>query len=124
LAKKAARARFWGCFATARLAGSGPETLPPADPHLLRAFNVTDSTTPEQVGAAAQRARDNHEWLILMFHHLVEAPAQSTDYRLSDFAKLLDEVAASGIRVAPVSEVAASFAPPSAARPSGKPLAQ
>jgi peptidoglycan/xylan/chitin deacetylase (PgdA/CDA1 family) len=99
-------------FATARLAGSGPETLPPADPHLLRAFNVTDSTTPEQVAAAAQRAKDNHEWLILMFHWLPEKTAKPTDYSMSDFKRLLDAVAKTGVRVAPVSEVWAQIASP------------
>jgi len=98
-------------FATARLAGSGPETLPPADPHLLRAFNVTDSTTPEQVGAAAQRARDNHEWLILMFHWLPEKAAKPTDYSMADFKRAIDAVAKTGVRVAPVSEVWAQIAP-------------
>jgi hypothetical protein len=113
-------------FATARIAGGGPETLPPADPHLLRAVNVVDSLRPEAVGAAARRAREHKEWLILMFHHLVEAPAQPTDYALADFAKLLEEVAASGVRVAPVSEVWKSFAAPAdgAGGSSGKPLAE
>ena len=98
-------------FATARLAGSGPETLPPADPHLLRAMNVIDTTTPEQVGAAAQRARDNHEWLILMFHWLPEKTAKATDYSMADFKRVLEEVAKSGVRVAPITEVWAQIAP-------------
>ncbi len=98
-------------FATARLAGSGPETLPPADPHLLRAMNVIDTTTPEQVGAAAQRARDNHEWLILMFHWLPEKTAKATDYSMADFKRVLDEVAKTGVRVAPITEVWAQIAP-------------
>jgi hypothetical protein len=98
-------------FATARLAGSGPETLPPADPHLLRAWNVTNATTPEQVGEAARRARDNHEWLILMFHWLPEKTAKATDYSMSDFKRALDEVAKTGVRVAPVSEVWSQIAP-------------
>jgi len=98
-------------FATARLAGSGPETLPPADPHLLRAFNVLDSTTPAEVGAAAQRARDNHEWLILMFHWLPEKTAKPTDYSMDDFKRALDAVAKTGVRVAPISEVWAEIAP-------------
>jgi len=97
-------------FATARLAGSGPETLPPADPHLLRAWNVTDSTTPEQVGEAARRARDNHEWLILMFHWLPEKAAKPTDYAMADFKRALDAVAKTGVRVAPVTEVWAQIA--------------
>ena len=98
-------------FATARLAGSGPETLPPADPHLLRAVNVTDVTTPEQVGEAARRARDNHEWLILMFHWLPEKTAKATDYSMSDFKRALDEVAKTGVRVASVTEVWSQIAP-------------
>ena len=100
-------------FATARLAGSGPETLPPADPHLLRAFNVMDSTTPEEVAAAAQRAKDNHEWLILMFHWLPEKTAKATDYSMADFKRALDAVEKTGVRVAPISEVWAEVAPPS-----------
>lgn len=92
-------------FETARLAGSGPETLPPADPSLLRAINVINGTPPEEVGRWARRAREHHEWLILMMHRLPEKPVESTDYAVASFAKLLDEVAKSGVRVAPVLEV-------------------
>lgn len=99
-------------FATARLAGSGPETLPPADPHLLRAWNVTASTTPEQLGEAARRARDNHQWLILMFHWLPEKTVKETDYSMPNFERALDEVAKTGVRVAPVTEVWSQIAPP------------
>lgn len=98
-------------FTTARLAGSGPETLPPGDRHLLRAFNVLDSTTPEEVGKAAQRAKDNHEWLILMFHWLPEKAAKPTDYSMADYQRAIDAVAKTGVRVAPVSEVWKEIAP-------------
>jgi peptidoglycan/xylan/chitin deacetylase (PgdA/CDA1 family) len=98
-------------FATARLAGSGPETLPPADPHLLRAFNVLDSTTPAEVGAAAKRARDNREWLILMFHWLPAKAAKPTDYSMADFKRAVDAVAKTGVRVAPISQVWEEIAP-------------
>jgi hypothetical protein len=101
-------------FQTARIAGGGPETLPPADPHLLRAVNVVDVMKPEEVGAAARRAVEHREWLILMFHHLVETPAQSTDYAMASFARVLDEIARSGIRVQPVTEVWEGLAPPAA----------
>ncbi len=92
-------------FTTARLAGGGPETLPPADPHLLRAVNVMDTTTPEQVGAWARRAREEGEWLLLMFHWLPEKTTQATDYSMADFRRALDAVAKAKVRVAPVSEV-------------------
>jgi hypothetical protein len=105
-------------FATARLAGGGAETLPPGDPHLLRAFNVTNETRPEELGALARRARENREWLILMFHQLVEKPQGPTELALADFTRALEEVAKSGVRVQPLSEVWAGFAPPAARAPS------
>jgi peptidoglycan/xylan/chitin deacetylase (PgdA/CDA1 family) len=92
-------------FATARIAGSGLETIPPADPHLLRAVNVVDTMTPEQVGAVARRARESREWAILMFHYLPEVAAKPTDYAMADFVRALEEVAKAGVRVAPVTEV-------------------
>jgi peptidoglycan/xylan/chitin deacetylase (PgdA/CDA1 family) len=92
-------------FATARLAGSGPESLPPADPHLLRTINVVDTTTPEEIGAIARRARDDKEWAILMFHWLPARAKQATDYPFDQFVRALEEVAKTGVRVAPVSAV-------------------
>jgi hypothetical protein len=99
-------------FETARLAGGGAETLPPGDPHLLRAVNVVGGMPPAEIGALARRAREHKEWLILMFHHLAERSTQPTEYAMADFARALDELARSGIRVAPVTEVWESQAPP------------
>lgn len=92
-------------FATARVAGMGPETLPPADPHLLRVMNVTDETKPDQVAAAAKRAAENHEWLILMFHYLVEKPTQPLEYSIKDFEKAIAGIAKTKVRVMPVAQV-------------------
>lgn len=92
-------------FATARIAGGGPETIPPADPHLLRAVNVLDTTTPEELGAIAARARDHGEWAILMFHLLTEEPSLEIEYRPRDFDRALEAIAATGVEVLPVSEV-------------------
>jgi peptidoglycan/xylan/chitin deacetylase (PgdA/CDA1 family) len=92
-------------YATARLASGGAETLPPADPHRLRAWNVTRATTPEQVVAAAQRAAGSGEWLILMFHFLVERPERDTEYALRDFARVVEGVARSGAEVQTIEEV-------------------
>lgn len=92
-------------FTTARVAGGGPETLPPADPHLLRVVNVTNTTTPEEVGAAARAAMRNRQWLILMLHYLVEQPKTALDYSVEDFRKLVAEVKKSGVRVMPMARV-------------------
>ena len=92
-------------FTTARLAAHGPETLPPADPHLLRAYNVITSTTPEQIRQAALRAKRNKEWLILMLHWLVEDPQFETQYSIANFREMLELIDQTGIRVLPLSEV-------------------
>jgi hypothetical protein len=103
-------------FTTARIAGGGPETFPPADPQLLRATNVVSTTRPEEVAAWARRARDEGEWLILMFHWLPAKTEKPTDYAMADFRRLVDEVAKTKVRVAPVTEVWREVAPQVAAR--------
>jgi len=92
-------------FTTARLASAGPETIPPADPHLLRAVNVLNTTTPEEIGAIALRAKQHGEWAILMFHLLNDDPQLEIAYAIDDFKKALQEVEKTGVKVLPVSEV-------------------
>lgn len=92
-------------FATARVAAMGPETLPPADPHLLRVMNVTNEVRPEDIATAAERARDNHEWLILMFHYLVEKPSSSLEYSVDDFEKMVAGIAKTKVKVLPMTAV-------------------
>jgi hypothetical protein len=50
-------------------------------------------------------AREDRHWLILMFHYLVEQPAQDTDYRRADFERLLALVEQTGARVLPLIDV-------------------
>ncbi len=92
-------------FATARVAGAGPETIPVADRHLLRAVNVLDTTTPAEIGAIARRAKEHGEWAILMFHVLNGDPRIEIEYAVDDFEKALVEIERSGVTVLPVSEV-------------------
>lgn len=92
-------------FTTARIAGGGTETIPVADRHLLRAVNVLNTTTPAEIGEIARRAKEHGDWAILMFHLLEEEPELEISYGIDDFAKALEEIAASGIEVRPVSEV-------------------
>jgi peptidoglycan/xylan/chitin deacetylase (PgdA/CDA1 family) len=109
-------------FDTARLASAAPETLPPGDPWRLRAMNVTKDTSPEEVRAAVRRARENHEWLILMFHWLVDQPEWITQYGVGDFGRLLEAIAQEGVAVRPVSDVWAELGgatPPLAGRSPG-----
>lgn len=92
-------------FLTARVASGGAETLPPADWHQLRAFNVLRTMTPDEVQAAVRRAKQNKEWLILMLHWLVDAPTRDTEYTPAGFEEILRRIAAEKVEVRPVSEV-------------------
>jgi peptidoglycan/xylan/chitin deacetylase (PgdA/CDA1 family) len=92
-------------FLTARVASGGAETLPPADWHRLRAFNVLKTTTPDEIQTAVRRAKQHKEWLILMLHWLVDAPQRDTDYAIRDFEEMLRRIAAERVEVRTVSEV-------------------
>jgi len=46
-----------------------------------------------------------------MFHWLPEKTAKATDYSMADFKRVLDEVAKTGVRVAPITEVWLQIAP-------------
>ncbi len=84
------------------------EALPPSDPLKLRVLYVTNTTSRAAVELAVDRARDNHEWIILVFHKLVSGePAATTEWKISDFEQLVEHVAASGIEVATVASALA-----------------
>lgn len=96
-------------FETARVAGGGVETLPPADPHLLRTFNVLDTTKPDELVAVAKNAVENGQWAILMFHYLVDYPETDTEYRKEDFVKFITLLAQADVPVLTVDEVYRKF---------------
>jgi peptidoglycan/xylan/chitin deacetylase (PgdA/CDA1 family) len=83
------------------------EAVPPADAHKLRVFYVTKTTTLAAAKDAVDDAVAAREWIIVVFHRLVENPAVSTEWRTSDFDALVDHVAASGIAVESVTKVLA-----------------
>ena len=83
-------------FDTARIAGGGAETLPPADWHMLRTFNVMPHFSPAELFERVKKAREHGEWLILMFHYLTdeENPVNPLAYntkKFEEFCQLLKE---------------------------------
>jgi peptidoglycan/xylan/chitin deacetylase (PgdA/CDA1 family) len=95
-------------FATCRTIYQGErETYPPADSAKLRVFYVTNAVTLATAMAAVDHAKANREWIILVFHSLVAAPASSTEWSAMDFAALVDHVASTGIPVKTVGQVLA-----------------
>lgn len=78
-------------YKTARIAGAGLETLPPANIYKLRAFNVTPQTSATDLVKMAQQAVRDGDWLILMFHYLVkeQSPKNELEYSEQQFKELL-----------------------------------
>lgn len=92
-------------FRSARIAGGGAETLPPADWHRLRVVNMTPALDSKALSARLTRAQENGEWLILMFHYLVDRePKNDLEYRLDEFKKVTEMISRSGVEVLPVHE--------------------
>lgn len=93
-------------FSSARRAGGGAETLPPANWYMLRAINVTPEITPEWLQARIEKAQAQGEWLILMFHKVVPGqPASSLEYNFAEYEKLLKVIRDSQVDVLTTSEV-------------------
>lgn len=87
---------------------SQQELFPPSDSRRLRVGYITQSVPLATAEQYVDEARANHEWLVLVFHRIVDAPMVSTEWRTTDFQALADYVAASGLPVKTVSEVYAT----------------
>jgi peptidoglycan/xylan/chitin deacetylase (PgdA/CDA1 family) len=93
-------------FATCRTIYQGErETYPPADSAKLRVFYVTNAVTLASAMTAVDHAKANREWIILVFHSLVAAPASSTEWSATDFTMLVEHIASTGIPVKTIGQV-------------------
>ena len=96
-------------FKTARTALGPSETLPPSDPHRLRAMMVVNTTPPAEVSQQVQAAIAGGDWLILVFHKIVDSDADDdSEYLKSNFEQIVDDIASRGVEVMTVSEVYSS----------------
>ena len=94
-------------FKTARVAGGGADTFPPANIFLIRAYGVTRGLSPQVVLKDIETAVDAGQWVVLMFHYLVEKPADDYGYPKSDFEEIMKRIAEKRFVVMPVHEAAA-----------------
>lgn len=97
-------------FMTSRVAGGGAETFPPADWQRLRVVNITPAMTAEELEKRIEKAKLHNEWLILMFHHLVDGPSsQDLFYDINEFKKMMKVIQKSKVTTLPVHEVWESY---------------
>lgn len=83
------------------------ETLPPADPLKLRAVLMSPSVSTATVAGYIDRAKNEKQWLILIFHKMsdVANPSDTLDYQVSSFTAICKYIKDSGIRTATVRDV-------------------
>lgn len=86
--------------------GPNKETWPPADFQKLRVLYATDSMPTSTFASEVTNAINNKTWLILVFHDIVASPAaSSTDYSITNFGTVIDNIASSGLAVRTISDV-------------------
>ncbi len=98
-------------YKTARIVRGDIETLPVADPYRLRPIYVLSYTPPELVLNRIDKAIDNGDWAILVFHGIVDKNANDVQgkYLKSNFQKIVDGVYKKNVDVMTVSEVYNKF---------------
>ena len=94
-------------YKTARGVIGDTETLPVADQYRLRVMYISNFTEPIDVSKRVQDAIENGDWLILVFHGIVESNANDrhATYLKSDFEQIVDGIYSKGIQVMTISEV-------------------
>ena len=91
-------------FASARLAGGGAESLPPANLHRLRVFNVIHTMSPEVVLQQISKSVERGDWLILMFHYFDQPDKGELNYKMQDLESLLSKIKQKNLPVKSVNE--------------------
>lgn len=93
-------------YKTARGTRGMTETLPVADQYKLRVMYVLNSTPPAQIFDRVQNAMDNGDWLILVFHSIVDSNTlDNEEYLKSKFEVVVDGIKEKGIDVMTISDV-------------------
>ena len=94
-------------YKTARIVRGDIETIPGADPYRLRVIYVLSYTPPELVLNRIDRAIENGDWAILVFHGIPDKNADDVQgtYLKSNFQTIVDGVYKKGVDVMTVSEV-------------------
>lgn len=87
-------------FTSARLIDDNThETYPPADEQLLRCHTVINTDATAAINTLIDNAKTGHGHLILLFHDIVSAPTQSTQYSVANFGTIVDHAVSAGVTV-------------------------
>ena len=94
-------------YKTARVIRGDVETFPVSDPYKLRVMYLFNYTNPDKVSQRVEDVMENGDWLILVFHGIVDSNADHfhSKYLKSNFEKIVDDIYNKGIKVMTISEV-------------------
>jgi peptidoglycan/xylan/chitin deacetylase (PgdA/CDA1 family) len=93
-----------GKFTACRSTDDGQNDLTNLNRYNLAVFNITSSTTADQVRAAAEQAMADHTWVIFVYHG-VGTVNDEYDTTAENFAAQIDALTGTGITIQPVNEV-------------------
>lgn len=100
-------------FAACRTTDGGLNLAATLQPYRLVGYNVTHATTPDNIRAAIQNARNNAAWIIFTYHGVLSDGSGlqpgSGDVTTAAFAQQMDAIRASQITVRTVSAALASL---------------
>lgn len=89
---------------TGRTVEAGQQYLPAGNIYRLACYNVLDTTPLATVCGYVDTALRNKSSVLVLFHHIVAAPAAATEWSIADFQAFIRYVQASGIDCVAVDE--------------------
>ncbi len=92
-------------FRSARTVINYTESTTPPDMYRLKVFQVLNTTTTSAIQSAVTRAINGKEWLILLFHQIASTATYETQYSITNFGTVIDNIASSGVAVKTVPSV-------------------
>lgn len=93
-------------FTSARTIAEYSESLPPGDPYRLRVFNVIPGYSESYLKTRLDRAVEEGELVILIFHRISEVSEYETELPEEELRKICRLVAESGIMVQTMEDLA------------------
>ncbi len=96
-----------GLYQTSRSTEVGFNSADTLNPYQLKVQNVRAGTSPEQMKAWLDTARDDHVWLILVYHQVENGPGEYTRSP-ANFESDLQAIKASGLAVKTVHDAYSS----------------
>jgi hypothetical protein len=89
----------------ARLDSGAPDVFPFGEPLAVRALQVADNTTVDEVKRQVLDAQENKLTLFITFHKIKTSSTENVGYDITDFEKIISYISEQGIKVKTLSEL-------------------